>query len=143
MKRILPMIGSYEGDDPYVYACYARRDAEVVAQILAVAKKNNARIAFDPDYLPGAMTMIAFLSKNSIHDARVWRELDYARSVFMDVTCYYIDNTYLGKTKEAEYPFFRFIRLDDVSILQYGAIINAHFPFDVFPGPPKSVKSEN
>ena len=137
------MVGSYEGDEPYVYASYSRKDAEIVANILAIVKDSKARISFNPSFLPGATVAIFFLSKHTTFDSRVHKDIEIAKSLFIDSTCFYIDETYWGKEKEASYPFFKFIRLDQVSLLQIGGMLTSNFPSEVFPGPPKSVKSDN
>ena len=141
-KPILPMVGSYEGDENYVYASYDRSDADIVANILAVAKKNGARISFDPERMVGALSMVSFLSHNAKHSRLVWNDLEIAKALWMDVTVFYLDDYYLGKEEEKRLGF-RFIHLEDVSILQYGSILESHFPRDVFPGPPKKVNSDN
>ncbi len=142
-KYILPMVGSYEGDEPYVYATYSKKDTEVVANILAIARKSGARISFDPRYLDGAILLIAFISRNTVHDQKVKRDILLARSLFMDVVCFYLDDSYLGKEKENEYKFARYIRLNEVSILQYGPTLLSILPRDVFPGPPREVKKDS
>lgn len=142
IKPLLPMVGSYEGDELYVYASYDRSDADVVANILANAKKNGARISFDPDRIAGAFSMVVFLSHNAKYSRIVNRDLDIAKTLFMDVTCFYIDDFYLGKDEEKRLGF-RFVHLEDVSILQYGPILESHFPPEVFPGPPKKVATDN
>ena len=142
VKPILPMVGSYEGDEMYVYASYDRSDGDLVANILAVAKKNGARISFDPKRMAGAISMVAFLSHSAKHSRLVWEDLEIAKSLYMDVTCFYLDDFYLGKEEERRLGF-RFIHLEDVSILQYGSILESHFPQDVYPGPPKKVNTGN
>ena len=136
------MVGSYEGDEMYVYASYDRSDADSVANILALAKRNGARISFDPRRMAGAISMVAFLSHNAKHSRLVWDDLEIAKSLYMDVTCFYLDDYYLGKEEENRLGF-RFIHLEDVSILQYGSILESHFPRDVYPGPPKKVNTDN
>ena len=136
------MVGSYEGDEMYVYASYDRSDANIVANILALAKRNGARISFDPRRMAGAISMVAFLSHNAKHSRLVWDDLEIAKSLYMDVTCFYLDDYYLGKEEENRLGF-RFIHLEDVSILQYGSILESHFPRDVYPGPPKKVNTDN
>lgn len=136
------MVGSYEGDEMYVYASYDRSDADIVANILALAKRNGARISFDPRRMAGAISMVAFLSHNAKHSRLVWDDLEIAKSLYMDVTCFYLDDYYLGKEEENRLGF-RFIHLEDVSILQYGSILESHFPRDVYPGPPKKLNMDN
>ena len=70
-KYILPMVGSYEGDEPYVYATYSKKDTEVVANILAIARKSGARISFDPRYLDGAILWMWSVSISMIH---IWEK---------------------------------------------------------------------
>ena len=142
VRPILPMVGSYEGDEMYVYASYDRADADLVANILANAKKGGARISFDPNRLAGSLCMVAFLSHNAKHSRLVWNDLEVAHSLYMDVTCFYLDDFYLGKEEEKRLGF-RFVHLEDVSILQYAPILESHFPQDVYPGPPKKVNAGN
>ena len=139
---ILPMVGSYDGDDPFVYASYSKSDASIVANILAIGKRSGARISFEQSRIFSASTVVIFLSKSALHDRRVIHDMKIAKELFMDTTCFYLDESYMGKEKEKEYGF-RFVHLNEVSILQYGSILTSYFPVDVFPGPPKKVSTGN
>ncbi|MCR5079171.1 MAG: hypothetical protein K6B65_04585 [Bacilli bacterium] len=139
---VLPMVGSYDGDEPFVYASYCKSDANQVANILAIGKREHARISFEPSRIYSAITVIIFLSKAALWDRRVLHDMKVAKELYMDTTCFYLDGSYLGKEKEKEYGF-RFVHLNEVSILQYGSYLTSRFPADVFPGPPKKVSTGN
>lgn len=136
------MLGSYEGTEPYVYASYDRNDASVVANILSAAIRSGARVSFDPDRILGAQCAVAFLSKNGRYSYRVRRDLETARTLYMNMVCFYIDEYRLSEQEEKRLGF-RFVRLDEESILRYGAILQSCFPADVYPGPPKKISEGN
>jgi tetratricopeptide (TPR) repeat protein len=99
---------AYSGDDPYVFVCYAHKDAAVVYADLVHLRDNGVNIWYDEGIpagtswrgeiagaIKGAQKFIFYVSEHSLKSSHCLREVDYALSHELEIFPVYLENCVL------------------------------------------------
>ena len=105
MKR---PFAAYRGSEPYVFVCYAHRDAETVYADLVALNEHGIRIWYDEGIpagsswrgeiaaaIKGAERLLYFISDASLHSKHCLREVDYALTHDVELVPIYLEDVTL------------------------------------------------
>lgn len=105
LKRPFP---AYRGSEPYVFVCYAHRDAETVYADLVALDGHGVRIWYDEGIpagsswrgeiaaaIKGADRLLYFISDASLHSKHCLREVDYALTHDVEIIPIYLEEVTL------------------------------------------------
>ncbi len=101
MDRPLP---AYRGTEPYVFVCYAHKDAESVYSDLVLLAENNLNVWYDEGIsagsswrgeiagaIKGAAKFLFFISESSLKSSHCLREVDYAINHDIEIVPVYLE----------------------------------------------------
>ena len=121
----------YEGNDPYAFISYARKDKEIINSMLKEFDKHHVRYWFDFGITPGehwtetlgnkikgCSTFIVVLTKNSIPSLNVRRELTFAQSELKKMIVVVIDENELTNGMKMQFSIEQIIFKRELSINQ-------------------------
>ncbi len=96
---------AYSGTEPYVFVCYAHKDAGVVYPDLTLLSRNGLNVWYDEGIpagsawraeiaaaIKGAKKLLFFISKASLNSQHCLREVDYALSHDIEIVPVYVDD---------------------------------------------------
>lgn len=99
---------AYEGDEPYVFVCYAHSDAKGVYADMRELDERDINLWYDEgigagkswraeiaDAIQNASRLLFFISKSSLISAHCLREVDYALHHEIDIVPVYLDDAEL------------------------------------------------
>jgi hypothetical protein len=99
---------AYEGDNPYVFVCYAHSEAKTVYGDLLALNDHGINLWYDEGIPAGkpwraeiagaiqnATRLLFFISKSSLASAHCLREVDYALDHDIDIVPVYLDDAQL------------------------------------------------
>ncbi len=102
MDKPLP---SYKGTEPYVFVCYAHKDADSVYSDLILLDRSDIHLWYDEGIsagkswraeiagaIKGAKKFLFFISEASLQSAHCLREIDYAISHDIEIVPVYLDD---------------------------------------------------
>lgn len=112
----------YEGNEPYLFISYARKDRKELDLLLSELDKNNIRYWFDAAIHPGEQwseklankiqncsTFLVVLTKNSIPSLNVRRELTFAQSEFKKMIVLILDDSELTNGMKMQFAIEQMI----------------------------------
>ena len=121
----------YEGNEPYAFISYARKDKEIINSMLKEFDKHHVRYWFDFGITPGEQwtetlgnkikgcsTFIVVLTKNSIPSLNVRRELTFAQSELKKMIVVVIDENELTNGMKMQFSIEQIIFKRNLSINQ-------------------------
>ena len=110
MDRPLP---AYRGTEPYVFVCYAHKDAESVYSDLVLLAENDLNVWYDEGIsagsswragiagaIKGASKFLFFISESSLQSSHCIREVDYAINHDIEIVPVYLDDCVLSAELE-------------------------------------------
>ena len=99
---------AYEGDEPYVFVCYAHSDSETVYADMKDLHDEGVNLWYDEGIsagmswraeiataIAGASKLLFFISESSLHSAHCLREVDYALNRDIEIVPVYLENCVL------------------------------------------------
>lgn len=99
---------AYQGTDPYVFICYAHRDAEHVYADLVQLNEEGVKLWYDEGIQAGtswrsgiasaiksATKLVFFISESSLNSTHCLREIDYALSHDIEIVPIYLESVSL------------------------------------------------
>jgi tetratricopeptide (TPR) repeat protein len=108
MSELSKPFPAYEGDEPFVFVCYAHNDAKTVYADLRELDERGINLWYDEgigagkswraeiaDAIQNATHLLFFISKSSLVSAHCLREVDYALHNEIDIVPVYLDDAQL------------------------------------------------
>ena len=102
MERPFP---AYEGDEPYVFVCYAHNDSKTVYADLVDLREEGVNLWYDEGIsagmswraeiataIAGASKLLFFISESSLQSAHCLREVDYALNRDIEIVPVYLED---------------------------------------------------
>ena len=99
---------AYEGDQPYVFVCYAHSDSETVYADMKDLHDEGVNLWYDEGIsagmswraeiataIAGASKLLFFISQSSLHSAHCLREVDYALNRDIEIVPVYLEDCVL------------------------------------------------
>ena len=96
---------AYKGSEPYVFVCYAHKDAELVYADLSDVNARGINLWYDEgisggsswragiaEAIQGAGKLLFFISESSLQSTHCLREIDYALNHDLDIIPVYLDD---------------------------------------------------
>jgi tetratricopeptide (TPR) repeat protein len=108
MSELSKPFPAYEGDEPYVFVCYAHSDAKAVYADLLQLNEQGIKLWYDEgigagkswraeiaDAVQNATRLLFFISQSSLVSTHCLREVDYALHHDIDIVPVYLDDAQL------------------------------------------------